>query len=67
MAIHPDIMRQAQEELDRVVGRSRLPEFSDREDLPYINALVKETMRWNLVLPLSMCSIKVTIAFRCRF
>jgi len=52
MALHPDIQKKAQDELDRVIGPNRLPDFSDRKDLPYINALVKETMRWNVVLPL---------------
>jgi len=52
MTLHPDIQKKAQAELDRVMGKNRLPDFNDRADLPYINALVKETMRWNLVLPL---------------
>lgn len=36
----------AQEELDRVVGDDRLPAFEDFEDLPYIRAVVNETLRW---------------------
>ncbi|KAJ7621154.1 cytochrome P450 [Roridomyces roridus] len=45
MASYPDVQRQAQAELDRVVGRGRLPGFDDREQLPYIGAVVKETLR----------------------
>lgn len=45
MLIHPETQRSAQEELDRVVGRDRLPGFEDRESLPYISALVKEVIR----------------------
>lgn len=52
MALYPDVQRKAQAELDAVVGGSRLPDFSDRDSLPYINALVKESMRWNQVTPL---------------
>jgi len=52
MALYPEVQKRAQAELDRVVGPKGLPEFSDRDDLPYINALVKETMRWHLVTPL---------------
>lgn len=37
---------QAQEELDKVVGADRLPDFSDREKLPYIEAVYLETRRW---------------------
>ena len=44
-------MRKAQEELDRVVGNERLPEPSDRENLPYISALMKEILRWSCPLP----------------
>lgn len=42
----PHVQRQAQEKIDRVVGMNRLPTFSDRKNLPYINAPVKEAMRW---------------------
>ncbi|PPQ65419.1 hypothetical protein CVT24_011500 [Panaeolus cyanescens] len=49
MALYPDVMRKAQAELDAVVGGHRLPDFSDRPALPYITAMVKETMRWHLV------------------
>ena len=46
MALHPHVMQKAQEELDRVVGNERLPEFSDWDNLPYISALLKELLRW---------------------
>ena len=51
MALHPHVARKAQEELDRVVGNERLPELSDRENLPYISALLKELLRWTCPLP----------------
>ncbi|KAF5372131.1 hypothetical protein D9758_005078 [Tetrapyrgos nigripes] len=37
-----DDMTRAQEELDKVIGRSRLPSFADLKHLPYIHAIVKE-------------------------
>lgn len=46
------VQRKAQEEIDRVVGRDRLPNFEDREKLPYINALVKEATRWWPIAPM---------------
>ena len=52
MLLYPDVQKKAQAELDRVVGNDRLPNFNDRERLPYIDALVKETLRWNPVVPL---------------
>ena len=52
MALYPDVQKKAQAEIDAVVGPNRLPDFHDRPSLPYINAVVKESSRWNLVLPL---------------
>ncbi|EED79605.1 predicted protein, partial [Postia placenta Mad-698-R] len=53
MALHPDKQRRAQQELDSVVGTGRFPSISDRAHLPYVNAVIKETMRWHPVLPLT--------------
>lgn len=52
MVLYPEIQRKAQKQIDHIVGTDRLPEFSDREDLPYIDALVSESLRWHPVLPL---------------
>ena len=52
MALYPEVQKKAQAEIDAVVGPNRLPDFHDRPSLPYINAVVKESSRWNLVTPL---------------
>ncbi|OGM48730.1 O-methylsterigmatocystin oxidoreductase [Aspergillus bombycis] len=54
MVLNPEVQKKAQEEIDRVVGTSRLPEMSDCESLPYINAVVKEVLRWHPVTPLGV-------------
>ncbi|KXN81948.1 O-methylsterigmatocystin oxidoreductase [Leucoagaricus sp. SymC.cos] len=50
MVLFPEVQRNAQAEIDSVVGVSKLPSFSDRGALPYVNAVVKEAMRWNPVI-----------------
>ena len=52
LALYPEVQRKAQAEIDAVVGSHRLPDFEDRPSLHYINAIVKELMRWHLILPL---------------
>lgn len=51
MTLFPDVQKRAQAEIDAVVGPDRLPSFADRDSLPYTEALVKEILRWNVVLP----------------
>lgn len=45
MLLHPEVQKKAQEQIDQVVGPDRLPDFSDRESLPYIDCIVQETLR----------------------
>ena len=52
MALNPDIQKKAQEEIDRVVGNQRLPNFDDRESMPYTDAIYREVMRTRPILPL---------------
>ncbi|TFK78780.1 cytochrome P450 [Polyporus arcularius HHB13444] len=52
MLHYPDVMRKAQAELDNVVGQDRLPDYQDREKLPYIQALINETLRWRPIAAL---------------
>ncbi|KAI1826768.1 cytochrome P450 [Xylaria intraflava] len=54
LTVSPDVQRIAQEEIDRVVGRDRLPTMADRDDLPYVDALVKEVYRWYTVVPMGL-------------
>jgi cytochrome P450 len=54
MVVFPSIQRKAQTELDEVVGRGQLPRFADSARLPYIHAIVKETLRWRPVVPMAL-------------
>ncbi|KAF7728928.1 hypothetical protein EC973_005323 [Apophysomyces ossiformis] len=49
----PDVQRKAQEELDRVVG-NRMPRDDDIKNLPYIQAMVEEIMRFRPPLLLNL-------------
>ncbi|KZV68656.1 cytochrome P450 [Peniophora sp. CONT] len=57
MLYAPEAQKRAQQELDSVTGGHRLPEFSDRTSLPYIDALVKEVLRWQSVVPLGLAHV----------
>jgi cytochrome P450 len=50
--LHPGIQKMAQEELDTVTKRERLPTFEDRPRLPFIDAICKEVIRWRPITPL---------------
>ncbi|PPQ73041.1 hypothetical protein CVT26_014659 [Gymnopilus dilepis] len=54
MAINPEIQKKAQDEIDRVVGTGRLPNFDDRPALPYVEALYREVLRLAPPVPLGL-------------
>ncbi|KAK2464322.1 hypothetical protein APHAL10511_003779 [Amanita phalloides] len=54
MAMFPDAQKRACDELDSVVGGNRLPDFPDREFMPYLGAILMETLRWNPTAPLGV-------------
>jgi len=54
MIAYPEQQRKIQEELDAVVGRSRLPTFEDRDKLQYLQAAVRELLRWRPFVPFAV-------------
>ncbi|XP_006342921.1 cytochrome P450 71A1-like [Solanum tuberosum] len=48
----PEIFKKATEELDRVIGQNRWVQEKDIPNLPYIEAIAKETMRLHPVAPM---------------
>lgn len=54
LTLYPDVQRRAQEELDTVIGRERLPTFDDRPQLPYVEAVCQELRRWRPVAPMAL-------------
>ncbi|CAE6439249.1 unnamed protein product [Rhizoctonia solani] len=54
LVLHPEITKKAQEEIDKVIGRGRLPTVHDRGSLPYVEAVLQEVMRYYPVVPLGI-------------
>ncbi|TDL20079.1 cytochrome P450 oxidoreductase OrdA-like protein [Rickenella mellea] len=54
MVLFPHIQARAQAEIDAVIGGDRLPTLADRERLPYVDAVLKEVLRWNPVAPMGL-------------
>ncbi|KAG6918154.1 hypothetical protein DXG01_016139 [Tephrocybe rancida] len=54
MVVNSDAQKKAQDEIDRVVGNKRLPDFSDRQSMPYLEAVYREVMRWYPGTPLGV-------------
>ncbi len=56
MTLHPDIQRKGRDEILNKIGSERLPTLEDKASLPYIEAVVKEVLRWNPGAPLGESS-----------
>ncbi|CAG8448858.1 20745_t:CDS:2 [Cetraspora pellucida] len=46
LANNPQVQFKAHQELDQVIGQSRLPTIFDEQNIPYIRAIVKESQRY---------------------
>lgn len=55
MLHHPLVCKRAQAEIDGVVGRERLPDFDDKDHLPFTRAVILETQRWRPLTPIGVC------------
>ncbi|KAJ7783872.1 cytochrome P450 [Mycena maculata] len=55
MSIYPEVQARGQAEIDKVIGYGqRLPLFTDRPQLPFIDYICFELLRWNPVTPLGL-------------
>lgn len=52
MTIFPDVCKKAQEEISRTLGDGVVPTINDCRRLPYLDAVIKETIRWGVTGPL---------------
>jgi len=55
MLLNPSIQSRAQAEIDVVCDHSsRLPTVADRSNLPYVEAVLSELLRWTIITPLGL-------------
>ncbi|XP_004427927.1 PREDICTED: cytochrome P450 2C19-like [Ceratotherium simum simum] len=51
---HPEVTAKVQEEIDRVIGRHRIPCMQDKSHMPYMDAVVHEIQRYVDLLPTNL-------------
>ncbi|KAJ7626977.1 cytochrome P450 [Roridomyces roridus] len=54
MVRSPEVQRRGQAEIDALLHGARLPRVADRNQLPYVSAMVTELLRWHSVAPLGV-------------
>ncbi|XKL64575.1 hypothetical protein PGB90_004661 [Kerria lacca] len=47
VALNPHVQKKIHEELDRIIGKNRIPKLEDKQNLPYCEAVIYETLRIN--------------------
>jgi Cytochrome P450 len=57
MVLYPDVQALARAEIDQVVRHNKMPCLNDRASLPYIDAILREVMRWYPPAPLGLSAV----------
>ncbi|EIW83510.1 cytochrome P450 [Coniophora puteana RWD-64-598 SS2] len=54
MAVHPNVQKRMQDQLEATIGTTRMPALEDRQSLPLVDAVLGETIRWSPVVPFNI-------------
>ncbi|KAG1792683.1 cytochrome P450 [Suillus plorans] len=54
MVLYPDVQARARAEFDQAVKHDRMPCLDDRASMPYLDAILREVLRWHPVVPLGI-------------
>ncbi|KAG1856719.1 cytochrome P450 [Suillus subluteus] len=54
IVLYPDVQARARAEIDQVVRHDKIPCLDDRASLPYLDAILREVLRWYPLTPLGI-------------
>ncbi|KAG1840373.1 cytochrome P450 [Suillus subalutaceus] len=54
MVLYPDVQAQARAEINQAVRHGQMPCLDDRASLPYLDAILREVLRWHPIIPLGV-------------
>ena len=57
MTLYPDVQARARAEINQVVRHDTMPSIDDRPSLPYLDAVLREVLRWCPPLPLGQSTV----------
>ncbi|KAG2056804.1 cytochrome P450 [Suillus hirtellus] len=54
MVLYPDVQARARTEIDQAVKHDKMPCLDDRASMPYLDAILREVLRWYPIAPLGV-------------
>ncbi|KAG1797362.1 cytochrome P450, partial [Suillus plorans] len=63
MILYPDVQARVHAEINQVVMHDKMPSIDDRPSLPYLDAVLREVLRWCPPIPLGMAHATINDDF----